>query len=267
MLEAHRPNGRFFYGLVMVLVVGWSLIQACPVIAADAAPATTHLSDTVYRADGNPASGTVLISWPAFTTADSKSVAAGSMSVTLGPEGAFAADLVPNVGATPAGSYYLVVFQLDTVVRTEYWLVGTTSPTTISAVRATPGSGTASPPVSKQYVDNAIAVNKAYVDSAVASVGTGAYVAKNGDAMSGPLTLPSDPVAPSQASTKHYVDTSLLAKANLVSGVVPPGQLGGGTVDSTQCLKGNSTWGPCGTSSNATALQGIPLDTASPSDG
>jgi hypothetical protein len=42
MLEAHRPNGRFFYGLVMVLVVGWSLVPACPVIAADAAPATTH---------------------------------------------------------------------------------------------------------------------------------------------------------------------------------------------------------------------------------
>lgn len=98
MLEAHRPNGRFFYGLVMVLVVGWSLIQACPVIAADAALATTHLSDTVYRADGNPASGTVLISWPAFTTAESKSVAAGSMSVTLGPEGAFAADAVSGNG-------------------------------------------------------------------------------------------------------------------------------------------------------------------------
>lgn len=48
MLEAHRPNGRFFYGLVMVLVAGWSLIEACPVIADDAAPATTQLSDTVF---------------------------------------------------------------------------------------------------------------------------------------------------------------------------------------------------------------------------
>lgn len=48
MLEAHRPNGRFFYGLVMVLVVGWSLIQACPVMAADAAPATTHLSEGLF---------------------------------------------------------------------------------------------------------------------------------------------------------------------------------------------------------------------------
>ena len=33
------------------------------------------------------------------------------------------------------------------------------------------------------------AVNKAYVDSAVASVGAGAFVSKNGDAMAGPLTL------------------------------------------------------------------------------
>src|SRR5947199_4358160 len=109
------------------------------------------------------------------------------MSVVLTADGSVVVDLLPNVGATRSGTYYEVVFNLDDVVRTEYWLVGASSPTTVGAVRASPGSGTAAPPVSKQYVDNAIAGNKAYVDTAVASVGSGAYVAKNGDAMSGPL--------------------------------------------------------------------------------
>jgi trimeric autotransporter adhesin len=38
----------------------------------------TTVNDIVYRADGNPASGTLLISWPAFVTADGHAVAAGN---------------------------------------------------------------------------------------------------------------------------------------------------------------------------------------------
>jgi hypothetical protein len=209
MLDGRRrPEGRFFIGMLSVLLVWWGAL-AGTANAADGAPATTRVADTVFRGDGAPASGVVLISWPAFTTADSKPVAAGSKSVTLGSGGSLVVDLVSNTGATPAGSYYEVVFRLDSIVRTEYWLVGTASPTTISAVRTIPGSGAAAPLASRQYVDDAIAVNKASVDSAVANVGSGSYVAKNGDAMSGPLTLPAD-VAESQG-VNIVLDQHLIA--------------------------------------------------------
>ncbi len=55
-----RPDGRLFCGLLSV-VVWWGLMQTVPVAMADVAPATTHLSDTVYRADGTSASGTVAV--------------------------------------------------------------------------------------------------------------------------------------------------------------------------------------------------------------
>ncbi len=142
-------------------------------------------------------------------------MAAGNLAVTMGPLGAFTAQLVPNVGATPAGTYYVVVFQLDDgTVRTEYWAVPTTSPTTIAAVLTTPGTGLGNLAVTQEYVNAAVAnlhdapwctwrerrrftgrnsllcrhllpapvgandaANKGYVDAAVGTVGSGAYVA------------------------------------------------------------------------------------------
>jgi hypothetical protein len=233
--------------LVLVLLMA---MMVTPVVWA-AGPALTTISDTVYRADGAAASGTALISWPAFVTAEGEAVAAGRKSVQIGAGGAFTTELVPNVGAIPSGTYYVVVFQLgDGTVRTEYWAVPTTSPTTIAAVRTTPGTGSANGLVSKQYVDAAVAnravdgtvvhlsgpetvngtkqfasppavpapvgaadaVNKAYVDAAVANVGAGSYVAKAGDSMTGPLTLSGDPTALNHATTRHYVDTGLAGK-------------------------------------------------------
>jgi hypothetical protein len=98
-------------------------------------PTLTTVSGTVYRADGSAASGTVLISWPSFQTVEGDVVAAGNLAVTIGSLGAFSTQLAPNIGASPAGTYYVVVFQLDDgTVRTEYWAVPATSPTTIAAV-------------------------------------------------------------------------------------------------------------------------------------
>src|SRR5258708_9492647 len=59
-------------------------------------PALTTISGTVYRADGTAASGTALISWPSFQTAEGDSVAAGHLRVTIAALRVFTAHLVPN---------------------------------------------------------------------------------------------------------------------------------------------------------------------------
>src|SRR5438876_856105 len=81
--------------------------------AQNSGPATTVIQDVVYRGNGTPAQGTLLISWPAFVTADHKAVAAGSMSLDIGAGGSLNMALIPNQGATPSGTYYKVLLKLD----------------------------------------------------------------------------------------------------------------------------------------------------------
>jgi trimeric autotransporter adhesin len=105
MLDICRPT-RHVAGIVVILL---ALVASA---MADT-PALTTISDTVYRADGTPAAGTLLISWPAFTTAAGTPVAAGSISVLIGSGGVVSVALVPNAAATPAGTLYSVVYRLS----------------------------------------------------------------------------------------------------------------------------------------------------------
>ena len=212
MRNAYRPMGRFFCRLMAMA----ALIQALQagILAAPPAdgPAMTTVSDTVYRADGVTAQGTVLISWPGFTTADGKAVAAGSLSVQLGSGGAFAASLAPNTGAQPAGVYYKVVYQLaKQEPSTEYWVVPATGSTTIGAVRAK----LMPPTIAAQILTRDVAETN--------------YVHVAGDqTLSGVKTFAASPSVPNpqnpgDAANKAYVDAA--SGTSLVS----PGPIGSGT--------------------------------------
>jgi hypothetical protein len=216
--------GRLFYLLLMMAIIATR--------AQAQGPATTTVSDIVYRADGTPAGGVLLISWPAFTTAGGQTVAAGDTSATLGSGGALSVALVPNANATPAGTLYTVVYQLDDgTAKTQYWSVPTSSPATIAQVLTSLGvTGTVAQFATEQYVSTALAgkandsavvhlsgsetitgvkqfavapsvptpvnsgqiANKGYVDSAVSSSGGGSYLSLTGGTLTGPLTLPAE---------------------------------------------------------------------------
>ena len=123
--------------------------------------ATTQIADTVYHADGTAATGTVLISWPAFTTGGGQSVPSGTTSSTIATGGALSVQLIPNSGANPVGTYYTVLYHLDDgSVSRQYWVV----PASVTAVKISAIESTVVPmsvamqTVSKSYVDTAIAV-------------------------------------------------------------------------------------------------------------
>jgi hypothetical protein len=142
----------------------WMLIGvllAAYTASAVAQVTTTQVTDTVYHADGTTATGTVLISWPSFTTSSGQAVPSGNTSATIAAGGALNVALAPNSGANPVGTYYTVIFHLDDgSVSRQYWVVpASASAVRISAIESTvlPAS-VAMQTVSKNYVDTAIAL-------------------------------------------------------------------------------------------------------------
>src|SRR5881392_4256196 len=154
MTKPIRSPRRPAFGRLFLCLI--SLLFAARLYATG--PALTTISDVVYRADGSPAAGTVVITWPNFSTADGKAVAAGELHVTIGSGGVMTIALAPNFGSTPAGTYYKVVYKLDDgTTSTEFWVVPATGPTTIAAIRAlVVPTQMGAQLASKQYVDSAV---------------------------------------------------------------------------------------------------------------
>ena len=131
--------------------------------AAAAQVVTTTVADTIYHADGTPATGTAIFSWPAFTTSNGDTIPSGSTSAVIAAGGALSVQLAPNAGATPIGTYYTVVYHLDDgTLSRQYWVV----PASAAAVKVSAVESTVMPTsvamqtVSKAYVDTAIAATR-----------------------------------------------------------------------------------------------------------
>ena len=207
-----KPKGWTLIGLLAVALAGALTGRVTAAAMAQSGTpssiATTQVTDTVYRADGTPATGTVIVSWQAFTTALGQAVPSGTTSAAIGAGGALSVQLVPNAGSTPMGTYYTAVYHLDDgTVSREFWVVPSSqSAVTVSSIKSTvlPAS-VAMQTVSKSYVDTAIAT----AVSGHPLDGSSPFVIKSGDTMAGPLTLAADPMTPNQAADKHYVDVNV----------------------------------------------------------
>ncbi|MFP5207408.1 MAG: hypothetical protein ACLGSH_18790, partial [Acidobacteriota bacterium] len=175
---------------------------------------TTTVQGTVYLANGQPGAGTLVIKWPAFTTAAGQAITAGSTTVTVPADGFVNVSLAPNQGATPAGEYYTAVYYLsDGSTNTEYWVVPAAAQATLAQVRA-------------QVMPAAQAVqaaSKSYVDQTISQL-TQSLLTASGGNLSGPLYLNGDPALPTQAADKHYVD-ALFAAAVPLTGATLTGPL------------------------------------------
>src|SRR5271165_4561601 len=192
-----------------------AILLPAPLAGGSKAPSPTlcQISDTVYRADGSPAQGKVLLTWQAFTTAAGQSVTPGSLLVTLDANGGFNASVAPNTGANPAGTYYKAIFKLnDGSTETEFWVVPNTQTTTIGAIRSklVPANQAA------QFLTRDVADSN-YVNLASTQSISGAKTFSSSPAVP-------TPVNPTDAANKSYVDnnsgggTQLLGQANTWSG-------------------------------------------------
>ena len=192
---------------------------------------TTTVQDTVFYADGSYASGTLLVSWPAFTASSGQTVAAGQLSTQIGVNGQVMLNLAPNLGATPAGSYYTAVYHLnDGTVSKEYWSIPNVPSTSIAAIRSLvmPAS------VAAQTI-TATEVNTLL----------GNYLPLNGGTLKGSLQLQGDPQTALQAATKNYVDTAIAPLNTAVAQAISAVPI------SSQAIRQ-----PAGTGLSANVLQG-----------
>jgi hypothetical protein len=104
---------RFFAGVGLFV---------CCALRLGAAPALTTIQDTLYKADGTPLNGVVIITWPSFVAADGSKIGAQTLTVPV-PSGYFQVALVPTVGASTTVAYSVRINSAGKNQSTELWSV------------------------------------------------------------------------------------------------------------------------------------------------
>ncbi len=192
-------------GMILALVFG---IGAGGALAT---PPLTTVQDQLFRADGTPVNGTLLISWSAFVASDNSNVPANTLRVPVSG-GLLRVKLVPTTTATPATGYKVMYLVDGKLTNTESWSV----PPSIAAV-AVKLVRTSTPPVTAPPADTAIQV---------------ADVAGLSDALAD---------RPSRGS--GYLPGRILVPDT-------NGDLSGMNGSADQCVRGDGSMGPCGSNLN-----------------
>jgi len=114
-------------------------------VAAFAQPPLTTIQDTLYKADGTPFNGLLVISWNSFLADNQANIVSQSITVQV-VGGLFQVQLVPTADANPP-SFYTVTYNSDGKIQfQETWVVPvSTTPLKISDVRTSNTTQTASP--------------------------------------------------------------------------------------------------------------------------
>ena len=197
-------------------VVALALLFGIGSAPAWATPPLTTIQDQLFRADGSPVNGTLLISWKAFVASDNSSIPANTMRVPVSG-GLLRVKLVPTTTANPATSYTVMYLVDGKLTNTELWSVPASIPTvTLQVVR------TSTPPVTPPANDTSIQIG----DIAGLSDALADRPSRGGGYLPGRILIP---------------DTN--------------GDLSGLNGAAEQCVRGDGSLGPCGSNPNFVDLE------------
>jgi len=136
-----RPMGRLFYWALILVVVAYGFRAAASGAAPQSGANTTSVADTVYMADGTPAGGTLIITWPAFVTSTTVQVDIGIALPTGWGVEVRAHDYGwgPSNGRNVLGRFTTQAFSLPRLARTQNYFLrayDSSSPTKYSRYSA-----------------------------------------------------------------------------------------------------------------------------------